>query len=148
MTGPIRHGMILFLISMGIYTLSLAGFVYPASSAEFPYISPEELKKLMDTKGNFLVVDAQPKGAYEMGHIKGAVNLPWAKEIKGPVKLPGDKLLVIYCDCTHEEDSADLATQLTEKWNYKSGNIKLLKGGWSGWLKLGYPTQRTKARGK
>ena len=138
----------LFLIFLGIFTLTLAGSVSPSSSAEFQHISPEELKKLMQSKGDFLVVDAQPKTAYQMGHIKGAVNLPWAKEIKGPVKLPKNKLLVIYCDCAQEEDSADLAAQLIEKWDYKMSDIKLLTGGWSGWLKLGYPTQKSKVKGK
>jgi rhodanese-related sulfurtransferase len=138
----------LLVIFLGIFTLTLAGSVSPSSSAEFQHISPEELKKLMKSKGGFLVVDAQPKSAYEMGHIRGAVNLPWAKEIEGPVKLPRNKLLVIYCDCTHEEDSADLAAQLIEKWDYKSSDIKLLTGGWSGWLKLGYPIQKSKVKGK
>ena len=113
-----------------------------------PHINAEDLKKLIETKADIVIVDVQPKGAYEIGHIKGAINLPWAKEIKGPVKLPKNKLLVIYCDCTHEEDSTDLATQLIEKFSYKSDNIKVLTGGWSGWLKLGYPTEKGKSKGK
>jgi len=148
--GPSAKKPVIFLIviSLGIVTLILASAVSESSSAEFQHISAGELKKLMESKKDFLLVDAQPKGVYEMGHIKGAVNLPWAKEIKGPVKLPKNKLLVIYCDCSHEEDSIDLASQLVENWDYKSGDIKLLTGGWSGWVKLGYPTQKSKVKGK
>ncbi|MEN6638513.1 MAG: rhodanese-like sulfurtransferase, partial [Smithella sp.] len=33
-----------------------------------------------------------------------------------------------------------VATQLMEKWGYTK--VKTLEGGWSGWLKLGYPTEK------
>ena len=147
MEDSIKSTFFLLIFSF-ILMLTLAGSAFLAAAFEFQHISSEELKKLIESKVDILVVDAQPKGAYEIGHIKGAVNLPWAREIKGPVKLPKNKLLVIYCDCTHEEDSTDLATQLIEKFGYKSNNIKLLTGGWSGWLKLGYPTEKGKGKGK
>jgi rhodanese-related sulfurtransferase len=85
-------------------------------------------------------VDVQPKGAYDLGHIKGAINFPWASNLKSPGDLPRDPTLILYCDCTHEEDSLDVATQLKEKWGYT--NIKILEGGWSKWQKVGYPTEK------
>jgi rhodanese-related sulfurtransferase len=148
MKGSVKYGIVLMLSMLGIVTATFTGSVFLALSAEFQYISPKELKKLIETKADILVVDVQPKIAYEIGHIKGAINFPWASEIKGPVNLPKDKLLVMYCDCAHEEDSTDVAKQLTEEWGYKSSNIKLLKGGWSGWLKLGYPTEKGKSQRK
>lgn len=148
MKKSVKKSIFLLMLFLGILTMTLAVSVYLASSAEFQHISAEELKKLIESKADMLVVDTQPKGAYEIGHIKGAINLPWAKEIKGPVKLPKNKLLILYCDCTHEEDSTDLATQLTEKFGYKSSKIKILTGGWSAWLKLGYPTEKGKGKGK
>ena len=109
-----------------------------------PRISPEELKHLIETKAAVVIVDTQPKGAYEIGHIKGAINFPWAMDIKSPDKLPKDKTLVLYCDCAHEEDSMDTAKQLRDKWGYTK--MELLTGGWSGWQKLGYPTEKTKGK--
>jgi 3-mercaptopyruvate sulfurtransferase SseA len=107
---------------------------------DFPYISPEELNDLMEKGDNsILVVDTQPGGAYKLGHIKGAINFPWAMEIISPGDLPRKKTLVLDCDCTHEEDSTDVAKQL-EKWDYI--DVKILKGGWSQWKKLGYPTEK------
>jgi rhodanese-related sulfurtransferase len=147
MEDSIKSTFFLLIFSF-ILMLTLAGSAFLAAAFEFQHISSEELKKLIESKVDILVVDAQPKGAYEIGHIKGAVNLPWAREIKGPVKLPKNKLLVIYCDCTHEEDSIDVAMQLIEKWGYSSNNIKVLQGGWSGWLKLGYPTEKGKGKAK
>lgn len=126
---------LLLLICMVGYTVA----------QEFEHISPEGLKKLIESRDkSIVVVDTQPKGAYDIGHIKGAINFPWAMDIKNLDKLPKEKTLIIYCDCAHEEDSIDTAKQLRDKWGYTK--FKLLTGGWSGWLKLGYPTE--KSRGK
>ena len=101
------------------------------------YITPEDLKDLMEKKDDsILIVDTQPKIAYKLGHIKGAINFPWAMEIRSSGDLPDDKILILYCDCPNEEDSIDVAKQL-QKWDFL--NIKILKGGWSQWRKLGYP---------
>ena len=146
MKESVKHASVLLVFFSGILATTLAISISSASSAELQHISAEELKKWIESKSNILVVDAQPKGAYEIGHIKGAINFPWAKEIKGPVRLPRNKPLVIYCDCTHEEDSIDVATQLIEKFGYDSKNIKVLTGGWSGWVKLGYVTEKGKGK--
>lgn len=115
-------------------------FFANAMALKFMSITPEALKALMD-KGdeNILIVDTQPRAVYEQGHIKGAVNLPWAAEISSPGDLTYDKLLILYCDCSSEEDSLDVADQL-QKWDYV--RIKVLKGGWSQWKKLGYPIEK------
>ncbi len=126
-------------------TIALVLLVFiPVGSAPFESvqrITPEELKKLMESKADIMVVDAQPKVAYEMGHIKGAISFPWAAEIKPPVALSRSKPVILYCDCAHEEDSEDLGTQLSQKWGYT--NIKVLEGGWSKWRKLGYPVEKS-----
>jgi len=127
-----------FIVFSGVLVLLLALLSASLSAAEFQQIKPEELKKMIESKKtDFLVVDAQPQGVYNTGHVKGAINLPWAPELKSPKNLPKDKLLIIYCDCAHEEDATDTATQLMEKWGYT--NIGLLEGGWSKWQELGYP---------
>ena len=148
MKESIKHAVLLLALFLSILLVIFAVSISLASSAAVQHISAEELKKLIESKGNILIVDVQPKVAYEMGHIKGAINFPWAKEIKGMIKLPKNKPLIFYCDCTHEEDSIDVATQLIERFGYDSNNIKVLTGGWSGWAKLGYATEKGKVRGK
>lgn len=113
----------------------------PAVAAELQQIAPAEVKKMIEAGGTgFLIVDVQPKEVYDEGHVKGAVNFPWETELKHSGNLPKDRTLVLYCDCAHEEDSIDTATQLIEKFGYK--NIKLLEGGWSKWQQLGYPVDK------
>jgi rhodanese-related sulfurtransferase len=111
-----------------------------ASAQEIDRIKPEELKKLIDSKADIVVVDNQPKAAYDIEHIPGAINFPWATQIKGPVNLPRDKTLILYCACDHEEDSTHVAKQLVNHFGYR--NIKLLDGGWLRWIGLGYPAER------
>lgn len=126
----------LVLVSTAVMVVAVS-----ASAAEIQQIKADEVKNLIGSKKtDFVVVDTQPKGAYDLGHIKGAVNFPWAMELKSPGKLPKNKMLILYCDCAHEEDSIDTATQLMKKWGYT--NIKVLEGGWSNWLKLGYPIEK------
>ena len=86
----------------------------------------------------------QPKAVYDIEHIPGAINFPWATQIKGPVNLPRDKVLILYFACDHEEDSTHVAKQLINNFGYK--NIKLLDGGWLRWIGLGYPAARSKGR--
>jgi len=110
------------------------------SAQEVQSIKPEELKKLIESKADIVVVDNQPKGAYDMEHIPGAVNFPWAMQIKMPVNLPRNKLLILYCACSHEEDSTDVADKLMREFGYN--NIKVLEGGWLRWVELGYPIEK------
>jgi rhodanese-related sulfurtransferase len=139
----------------------VTGFVVLSGSATasgIECITPEELRSLMDSGvPGFLVVDVQPNAAYSMGHILGAVNFPWAMDLKSPGTLPRDKTLILYCDCgsvaeaggfgfgitesaamcDSKDDSADLAEQLVAKFGYR--DIRVLAGGWSKWKQLGFP---------
>ena len=137
MVEGIRKGAAVFLLGFLLMGIT-PGTV---SAKEFEYISLERLRQLVERGDqSILVVDTQPRRVYEMGHIKGAVNLPWAMDLQTPGNLPKDKILILYCDCQEEEDSIDMARQLKEKWNYE--RIKLLKGGWSRWKGLGYPVDK------
>jgi rhodanese-related sulfurtransferase len=136
------------LLVLSLCTLITGFFMMavPASAVDVQHVAPDELKKMIENKADIVVLDVQPKGAYDIGHVKGAINFPWAQELKGPVKLPKNKTLVFYCDCAHEEDSTSTAIQLIEKWGYSASKIRVLTGGWSGWVKLGYPVEKGKTK--
>jgi len=132
-------GCIVILIS-GYLAVALVIASFTASAQDVQSIKPEELKKLIESKADIVIVDNQPKGAYDMGHIPGAVNFPWAMQIKVPVNLPRNKALILYCACSHEEDSTDVAEKLMKEFGYN--NIKVLVGGWLRWVELGYPIEK------
>jgi rhodanese-related sulfurtransferase len=117
--------------------------VKPTWAGDIPLVKQEELKKMIDEgRGDFVVVDNQPKASYDMGHIPGAVNLPWAAPIKKSGNLPQNKSLILYCGCEHEEDATDVANQLIQEFGYR--DVKVLEGGWFKWVKLGYPVEKKK----
>jgi len=145
-TSPVRERGMKNLVTRWAFVLlvMVSAILVPSfwlSAEEFPHLTAEALKKMIENGDqSILVVDTQPKGAYDLGHVKGAINFPWATDLKSHRNLPKDKTLILYCDCAHEEDSADVARQLKDKWGYT--NIKLLEGGWSNWQKLGYPIDK------
>jgi rhodanese-related sulfurtransferase len=102
------------------------------------FMTPQELKRHIDERSpGIVIVDTAAPPVWEAEHIPGAVNFPYSKNISGPVPLPRDKTLVIYCACKEHEDSTDVARQLS-LLGYR--HVKVLKGGWFKWLALKYNT--------
>ncbi len=115
-----------------------------AELAKVPRMTVEELKKLIDKKSDVVIVDTRDSSSYELGHIKGAVNIyynptgdPADREMT-LVALPMDKPIVIYCACQNEEESAPMALEL---WHlgYDHDKVLALKGGSIRWEEIGYP---------
>jgi len=107
------------------------------------FISPADVKKMMDSHDtSFQLVDTQPEEAFAEGHIPGAINYPWVQQVKPPISLPRNKMLVFYCPCNHDEDSIDMYKKLAE-FGYL--NTKILEGGWYKWVALKYPVEGTDA---
>jgi len=110
------------------------------ASSDFPRVAPDELKKMIESKSSdFLVVSNDPQESFDEGHIPGAVSLPWVNQLRGPVNLPRNKTLILYCACAHEEDSSDMAAKLAQ-FGYR--NVKLLDGGILKWTELKYPIEK------
>jgi rhodanese-related sulfurtransferase len=141
--GGLIFGM--FLSAPVVSAQDDTGPVDPAAMSAPPvqFISPADVKKLIEDKAtNFQLVDTQPPEAFEEGHVPGAINFPWVAQVKPPVALPRNKMLVLYCPCTHDEDSIDMTNKLTEFGFY---NTKVLEGGWYKWVALKYPVAGTGA---
>ena len=107
------------------------------------FIKPAEVLKMMnDHDTSFVLVDTQPEEAFADGHIPGAINFPWVPQVRPPISLPRDKMLILYCPCNHDEDSIDMYKKLAE-FGYL--NTKVLEGGWYKWVALKYPVVGTDA---
>lgn len=101
------------------------------------FIKPAEVLKMMqDHDKTFALVDTQPAMAYAQSHVPGAINYPFQERLTPPIPLPRDKTLILYCPCTHDEDSIAMAKKLAEFGYY---NVKILEGGWYKWEALKYP---------
>jgi rhodanese-related sulfurtransferase len=83
--------------------------------------------------GNGIIIDSRSEFDYELGHIRGSVNLP-LKEFEARKSMlnswPKDTLLITYCDGQECNSSMELAEKLAE-----SGftNVKFFFGGWTEW---------------
>jgi rhodanese-related sulfurtransferase len=121
------------------------GFDDPTAMAAPPpqFIAPAEIKKMMDNHDtSFELVDTQPEEAFAEGHIPGAINYPWVQQVKPPIPLPRNRMLVLYCPCNHDEDSIDMYKKLAE-FGYL--NTKILEGGWYKWVALKLPVDGSDA---
>jgi rhodanese-related sulfurtransferase len=115
----------------------------PSMAPPPTFIKPADVLQMMNNKDtSFVLVDTQPEEAFADGHIPGAINYPWVPQVKPPISLPRDKMLVLYCPCNHDEDSIDMYKKLAE-FGYL--NTKILEGGWYKWVALKYPVDGTDA---
>ena len=141
MSSPVKTSNFVALLGLWM-VLSVTGSVYAAMQGDVPRISIQELKKMMDDGTPVTILDVQPKDIYAMGHIKGAISLPWKSQIalEDVWSLPSDQLTVTYCDCgPGESDSADVAAQL---FQFGFDNVKVLQDpSIRGWKELDYPME-------
>lgn len=109
----------------------------PASTQELPVITVAELKAMLDSGEDVIVVDVNTASMYRAGHIPGALHMGWHFDgFSEDPNLSKSVLLVFYCTCEHEEDSGLMALSAVTKYGYR--NIKLLLGGNPAWKDAGY----------
>ena len=79
-------------------TVLLAAIAAPVDPPvpEIPRIGVEELHSLL-TNGEAIAIDVRGSVPYELGHIEGAVWLPFGLIGQRAADLPKDKLIVAYC---------------------------------------------------
>jgi rhodanese-related sulfurtransferase len=112
-----------------------------------PRISVEELRQMIDKNADIVIVDTRDGGSYAAGHIKGAINIyydvtsdPMQRQMM-LIALPMDKLIVTYCDCTDDANSANVAQELYDL-GYDLKYLRVLSGGSLRWVELKYPLEK------
>jgi rhodanese-related sulfurtransferase len=125
-----------------LMVLFVMGSVCESVQADVPRITIQELKEIMDKGTEVTIIDTQPRAIYAMGHIKGAVSIPWKSQVllEDVWSLASDVPIVTYCDCgPGEADSADMAAQLIRMG---FDDVKTLKDpSIRGWKEAGYPVE-------
>jgi rhodanese-related sulfurtransferase len=113
-----------------------------------PRITAEEVERQIKDKKDVVIVDTDDSISYGAEHIKGAVNIVYDPTTDARAEddtlsaLPGDKLIVFYCNCPHEEDSAPLVLEM-QQLGYDPAKVKALEGGLTRWEQLHYPLAGT-----
>ena len=129
----VRILLVLVFCAFGMLTAAIQA---QSAEAEFALISTEQLKTMVETKKDFLLIDARTTTEYQEAHIVGAVSIPEKNfdESLGLLPKGKSKLLVFYCNgvkCGKSKKSAIKATAI----GYK--NIQLYSEGFPVWEEKG-----------
>jgi rhodanese-related sulfurtransferase len=83
-----------------------------------------------DTSNDPVVVSVRAADVYALGHIAGAINIPWSKiaDAENLAKLPTDKQIVVYCYTGH---TGQVATTVLKMLGYDAINLKYGMMGWT-----------------
>jgi rhodanese-related sulfurtransferase len=112
-----------------------------AEEGDPPFISLDEAATEFQSK-DILFIDAREPEDYDIGHIKGAINLPydyledyWDKVTKN---IPLKQKLVVYCSGSECESSLFLGREMADKGYL---NVHIFYGGWREWKRSGLPIE-------
>ena len=100
-------------------------------------ISAQELKKKIDDKEDFVLVDVLSKESFEGKHVPSSKNISVSEiEDKAEEELPDkNKLVVVYCSNTACTASPSAAAKL-EEMGYT--NVVDFESGLAGWQEAGF----------
>ncbi len=103
-------------------------------------IGPEELKMLMDSGEDVLVVDLRQPIDLENDpeKIPGSVRLDPGDIAAHTELIPPDREIVLYCTCPNEATSAGVAMLLRR---HGIDRVRPLEGGIEGWRALNFPME-------
>ncbi|MDH3676635.1 MAG: rhodanese-like domain-containing protein, partial [Anaerolineae bacterium] len=103
------------------------------SSDKPPVMSADALFEILndgDESNDPVVLSVRSPEHYAIGHIPGAINIPWT-QLGDPemlAKLPTDKPIAVYCYTGH---TGQVATTLLNAMGYDATNVKFGMMGWS-----------------
>lgn len=81
---------------------------------------------------NIHVIDTRDAEQYQKAHIPGAVNIDWRKVLGQRSKLPGNKMVLLYCNAGTLSSQAAIALRVAGM-----ENVRILQGGFSEWKAKG-----------
>lgn len=103
-------------------------------------ISPEELKRKIDSHEDVVVVDLRHavEFAADPETIPGAVHMDAGDLEEGFDVIPRDREIILFCNCPNEATAARLALRLRDMGITR---IRPLAEGLGGWRSRGFPTE-------
>ena len=99
------------------------------------YVPADTVKAELDAGAAMVVIDARPPTDYTIGHITGAVSVPFYAAAGAADVLPQGVTIVAYCGCPHAEST--LAAEALIEAGRTS--VKVLDEGYFVWGDRGYP---------
>ena len=94
MTKLIRFALVLVILTSGL--TAIAAGTPQGEGDGVRRITPAELRAALK-KGKAVLIDVRGLGAFQSGHIKGALTIPVNEINVRYSELPKDKLIATYC---------------------------------------------------
>ena len=91
---------IMLIISLSLFGLCACGGDNKTNSfSQYEQISAEKAKELMDTKTDYIILDARTQEEFDSGHIDGAILMPeYEVSARAEKELTDkDQLILVYC---------------------------------------------------
>ena len=103
-------------------------------------ITPEDVKKIIDTETEYLLFDSRPQKQYVRSHLPTAISLPACTMEENMDALPLDNkgMLLIFYDGSPTCGMSSPASATAAQAGYT--NIRVMLAGEKGWIHSGYPT--------
>ena len=124
------------LIGAFIPWLAIAGHGVEDTVDNLP---ADRVKQLLDAGEKLTFIDMRPAKEYQQTRLPGAKSMPIAEVANRFSEIPKTGRVVLYCDCK-PYDVADRAVFL-EYRGFR--NIFIMPEGYAGWVKRGYPLEKT-----
>lgn len=82
------------------------------------------------TLGNYFIVSVRSAAHYALGHLPGAINIPWTQiaRTENLTKLPTDQTILVYCYTGH---TGQIATTVLNLLGYDAVNLRHGMAGWT-----------------
>lgn len=91
---------------------------------------------------NIFVIDTRDAEQFKKAHIPGAVNIDWRKVLARRSELPGNRMVLLYCNAGTLSSQAALALRVAGM-----ENVRILQGGFTEWkAKGGFAANRNASK--
>lgn len=118
-------------------TISFGNPASVTDQAKVNYITPETLKKDLDNKQTYFIVDMRPKNIYAGGHVPNAVNLPLDQLENFYGKIPAGMRIIAYGNSELEDFQSGVRL-----FDLGFFSTDVLKGGFAAWKAKGFDVQQ------
>lgn len=81
---------------------------------------------------NIYVIDTRDAEQFHKAHIPGALNIDWRKLLGRRSELPGNRMVLLYCNAGTLSSQAALALRVAGM-----ENVRILQGGFTDWKAKG-----------
>ncbi|MDA0335775.1 MAG: rhodanese-like domain-containing protein [bacterium] len=113
--------------------LRAAAESYVADADKAPTISAQAVFENLndgDASNDPVIVSVRSEAHYALGHIQGAINIPWREiaKVENLTQLPTNKQIVVYCYTGH---TGAVATAGLNMLGYNAVNMKWGMGAWT-----------------